>query len=402
MHTLVFLAASPNDLIPKLVAIGIIVLLLGIGLKILRQPYIVAYIVAGVFLGKDGFGIMTDQGLIDVMGELGLILLLFFIGMEISLPAFVKRWQVPVFGTFMQIIASIALVGLIGYFLNWELTRVLTIGFVISLSSSAVVIKLLQDRDETKTPIGQNVVSILLMQDILIVPMLITINTLGGQSMDTGATVKLILGGIILVALIFWIIKKETLHLPFRDIIEKDHELQVILALSICLGCSAATAWFGISSALGAFVGGMIVHSFQSTHWFHDSLHSFRVLFVAVFFISIGMLIDLQFIFEHWSTILLLLVAIYASNHLLNAVVLYYLTRSWRLALYGGALLGQIGELSFVLSAAAYHTDIIGDFTYQLVIVIIALSLLFSPIWITLSRRFLNRQREPISEIIDS
>jgi CPA2 family monovalent cation:H+ antiporter-2 len=386
---MIFLSAINPELV-NLVLISIIIILIGSFLKFFKQPYIIAYIIAGVLIGKHGFGLITDEDSIRVIGEFGLILLLFFIGMEISLPEFIKNWKIPTIGTIIQIIGSVLILSLIGWGFDWNMNRIVTLGFIISLSSSAVVIKLLQDNNESHTKIGKSVISILLVQDILIVPMLIITTYLGGEIPSTKDIVLQLVGGALLVTGIIWILKKKEFSLPYSDKIKADHEIQVFVAILFCFGFAILTAFFGISAALGSFVGGMVVHAARSTEWFHDSLHSFRVVFVAVFFASIGMLIDLAFLIENWKIIGLLIASVYICNHLINSVILYFFEKNWKTSIYGGALLAQIGELSFVISSTAYHAGIIGDYAYQLTIVVISLTLLISPFWIAATKKILK------------
>lgn len=383
-------AFNPNLLL--FVLIGVVVIVMAAILRRFKQPFIIAYILAGVLLGKDGFGIVTDSKLIEALGEFGLILILFFIGMEISLPDFLKKWKVAVFGTIGQIVASVLLMWGIGSFMGWEMNRIIVLGFMISLSSSAVIIKLLQDANESNTPIGEYIISILLMQDILIVPMLIITGYLGGTSPSTGEVLAQIIGGILLIACMVWVFRKQHFKIPFSKSFEKDHELQIFFAFLVCFGFAVITALFGLSAALGAFVAGMIVHAAKSTEWFHDSLHSFRVVFVALFFVSIGMLIDINFIIENWKAVSLVLLTVYVSNHFINAAILQFFTKNWKLSMYGGALLAQIGELGFVVVSTAYYAKVIGDYAYQLTIVTIALTLLVSPFWIAATKKIFRIQ----------
>ncbi len=378
----------------SIVIIGIVIILVGGILKAFKQPYIIAYILVGVLVGDHGFKLITDKDIIQPIGEFGLILLLFFIGMEISLPRLIKYWRVPTIGTLFQIGGSILMVAIIGWFNGWGMDRILVLGFIISLSSSAVVIKLLQDNKELDTRTGQSVVSILLMQDILIVPLLIITNYVGGSTPSFVEVVLQIIGGLLIIGGIVWIIRKKHISLPFSEKIHDDHELQVFLAIVICFGFAVITSFFGLSAALGAFVGGMFIHAARSTEWIHDVMHSFRVIFVAVFFISIGMLIDLSFLMEHWKTIVGLLVAVYLGNHLINSVIIHYFQKDWRASFYGGALLAQIGELSFLVASSAYYSEIISDFEYQLAIIIISLTLLISPFWISGTKRLAGLKKQ--------
>lgn len=391
------LAISPGLL--NIVLISVIVIIIGSILKFFKQPYIIAYILAGVLIGKHGFGLVTDVESIKVIGELGLILLLFFIGMETSLPDFIKNWKVPTFGTILQVIGSVLMVAAIGYFLDWTINRIVVLGFIVSLSSSAVVIKLLQDNNESDTKIGQSVISILLTQDILIVPMLIITSYLGGNIPSVKEMSLQIIGGVLLVAGIIWVLRKKKFTLPFSEKMENDHEMQVFMAIIVCFGFAVTTAFFGISAALGAFVGGKVVNASHSTEWFHDSLHSFRVVFVAIFFASVGMLIDISFLLENWKIIALLIAVAYIGNQFINSVVIYYFVKDWKASFYGGALLAQIGELSFVLASTAFYANIITDFGYQLAIIVISLTLLISPFWISATKKILGINKQIVAAV---
>lgn len=385
-----FILSSFNPELLNILFISIIIIILGSILKLFKQPTLIAYILAGVLIGRDGFGIITDEASIRATGEFGLILLLFFIGMEISLPVFIKNWRIPTIGTILQIIGSILIVAMIGAFLDWSLNQIIVVGCIISLSSSAVVIKLLQDNNETQTEIGQSVISILLVQDILIVPMLILTSYLGGSSPSGSDIILQVCGGLLLIGGIIWVLRKKEFTLPFSKRMKNDHEMQVFLAIFTCFGFAVLTAIFGMSAALGAFVGGMVVHAARSTEWIHDSLHSFRVVFVAVFFASVGMMIDISFLMENWDIIILIIMAVYIGNHFVNSLVIHYFGRDWKMSLYGGALLAQIGELSFVLASTAFYSEIITSFEYQLTIIVISLTLLISPFWISLTKKIVG------------
>jgi len=376
------LAVNTNPYYLDFLLLGLIIIGIGSVLRYFKQPLIIAYILAGVLLGRHGFEIITDQKVITSMGEIGLILLMFFIGMDLDLPRLIRNWKAATIGTILQILASIMMVGLIGMAFSWSWNRIILLGFVISLSSSAVVIKLLQDNKENHTTIGQSVISILLVQDILIVPMLIITQYLGGTAPSMNGIILQLLGGFLLVTGIIWVLKHPQFSIPFEKRFEEDHEMQVFFALIICFGMAVSTAFFGLSAALGAFVAGMIVHAAKSTEWFHDSLHAFRIIFVAIFFVSIGMLIDITFIIDHWEIISLLLISVYLGNHFINSIIIHAFDRNWKNSLYGGALLAQIGELSFILVSGAYFSGIISEFDYQLTIIVISLTLLFSPLWI--------------------
>ncbi|NNC94621.1 MAG: cation:proton antiporter [Chitinophagales bacterium] len=387
------LSTGVDPILTKLVLISLGIIVLGFFLKRLKQPYIVAYILAGVIMGPSVLGIVSDESLISNLGSFGLVLLLFFIGMEISLPQLISNLKISVIGTVLQVGFSILAVWSIGFFLDWPLYRIILLGFVISISSTAVVIKLLQDRNETNSKTGQNVIGILLAQDVIIVPMLITLNYLSGQKPENIEVLKQVVGGCFMVGIIVWVMRKKEIRFPFDDKIKADHEMQVFAAIAVCFGFSVITAFLGLSSALGAFIAGILVSSAQATKWVHESLHAFRVVFVAIFFVSIGMLIDLSFLHENLSVVMLLVLAVFLTNNIINAVVLRILGVDWRSSIYSGAILAQIGEFSFILGATAFAMNMIVDYTYQLIISVISITLVISPIWIVIVRSILMRNK---------
>jgi CPA2 family monovalent cation:H+ antiporter-2 len=190
-----------------------------------------------------------------------------------------------------------------------------------------------------------------------------------------------------MLGMVVWMTVRKVVHLPFSTKIKTDHELQVFAALALCFGFAGLSALFGLSTALGAFLAGMLVATAKETQWVHHHLEPFRVVFLALFFVSVGMLVNLKFVLAHWWKLGLLVLMILLVKTIMNGVVLRWLGYSWREGLYGGALLAQIGEFSFVLAAVGTQAGLISDFGHQMAIAIIALSLLVAPLWIRLAQR---------------
>jgi len=284
-----------DPFLPQAVGAIFFILLLGFILKFFRQPHVVAYLIAGIFIGPWGFGLVTDIDSISRLGTAGVVLLLFFVGMETDIHKLVENWKLIIFGTLMQIILSVGCVWLLGIWFDWSLARIVLIGFVISLSSTAIVIKLLQDNGMLSSSLGQSALGILLAQDLAIIPMLIIIGLLGAGNIDNVQLVKQGVGTLFAVALFAFVITRKQVHLPLSKWLKGDHELQLFAALGICFGLAMLTAWFELSTALGAFIAGMLVGAAKETLWVHRTLDSFRVLFVALFFVSVGMLLDISF-----------------------------------------------------------------------------------------------------------
>lgn len=368
---------------PALVGSLTAILLLGLVLRRLRQPYVVAYLIAGVVLGPHGLSLITDEATLGRMGAIGVMLLLFFVGMEVSPERLVKRWRVPVLGTALQIGVSIGAAALIARWMSWPWQRAILVGFVISLSSTAVVIKVLEDSNELDSDMGQDVLGVLLVQDLALIPMLVVIGLLGGADVDPKTAAIQIGGGAALLGMLVFLAVRPRISLPLAGLMRGDRELQVFTALVICFGFSLLTALAQLSAALGAFAAGILIGAAKEEQWVHESLEPFRVVFVALFFVSIGLLVDLDFLWAFRLQIGLLVVAVLLTNTLINAVIFRLLGGSWRRSLYAGALLSQVGEFSFVLAAVGLQAGLISDFGYQLALAVIALSLLGSTICIT-------------------
>jgi len=386
-----------DPILPTLVASIVGILLIAIIMHKLKQPNVVGYLIAGIILGPMGLAIVDDHQLMDRLGTFGVVMLMFFIGMEVSPEELVQKWKLAVVGIILQVFISIAVISVIGYFVDWPLIRCILLGFVISLSSTAVILNILQTRGEMQTKHGRDVLTILLAQDIAVIPMLIVLGMLGGDKISSHEITFQIIGGVFLIGLCIFIIKHPGFKIPLiGNTIRKDRELQVFGAFVLCFGLALLSGWFSLSAALGAFVAGMVVAAAKEASWVHHSLEPFKTVFVALFFVSIGMLVDMHFIASHWWQVILLTVLVLLLNTFVNALIFKIMGESWRYSLYTGAILSQIGEFSFVLVAVGASTMIIVAETYQLVIAVIALSLLLSPLWISfIKKRTLDLEALP-------
>lgn len=378
-----------DPILPVFVGIILALLLLALVARAVRQPLIIGYLLAGLIMGPAGLGLVEDAETIGRLGAVGVVLLLFFIGLEVSPPSLTANWRVALVGTTLQIVATTALVFVFGEFLGWPFGRSILLGFVVSLSSTAVILKLLKDQGELETKVGQDVLGVLLTQDMFVIPMLIVIGLVAGERPDIGQAGLQFGGAAVLIGIVVWITIRKEFHLPFGKLIRDDQEFQVLAALLICFGLALLSGLLNLSTALGAFVAGMVIRAAREVEWAEDSLESFRVVFIALFFASIGMLVDLEFVVRHWWTILVLVLIVIVANTAINAAIMRLFGRSWRDSFYAGALLSQIGEFSFVLAAVGFQTGVINDFGYQMTIATVSISLLISPAWIALVKRIL-------------
>lgn len=387
-----------DPLLPQLVIIAIGIFAAGLVFRLLNQPYVVGYLIAGLALGPAGFAVVADADLITHLGALGVTLLLFFIGMEAEPKDLIAHWKVAVIGTLLQIGVSVLTVWAVGQWLEWPLGRILLLGFVLSLSSTAVVLTLLQNSGELRSHAGHISVGILLAQDFAVVPMIIILGLLGGDEPDAAVLTMQGIGGVALMAVVIWAFRGKHNRLPLPAIVRKDGELQIFVALILAFGLAWLSGVLHLSAALGAFVAGLAVAAARETYWLRRRLEPFHIVMVALFFVSVGMLIDFDFLLEHWWKVLLLVIVVLLSNTFLTALVLRMLGERWSQALYVGAMLGQIGEFSFVLAALGKSGGLISDFAYQMTLAVIVLSLMASAPWIALWRRLLHVSKQAEAE----
>jgi len=253
------------------------------------------------------------------------------------------------------------------------------------------VLNYLRETGQTEAKIGKDALGVLLAQDLAVIPMLIVINFFGSGGVDGETIVLQLVGGGLALALLSWIVWGKNLRLPFSEKLRGDRELQIFVAFALCLGFALLAESFELSASLGAFLAGMLVGAARETEWVADRMEPFRVVFVAVFFVSVGLLVSLDFVLEHAMLVGFIAVAVLLGNTLINALIFHALGDPWRYSFYAGAHLAQIGEFSFVLAAVGVQSKLITSFEYQLVIAVISATLLLSPAWIGLIGRAQRR-----------
>jgi CPA2 family monovalent cation:H+ antiporter-2 len=232
---------------------------------------------------------------------------------------------------------------------------------------------------------------VLLAQDLAVIPMLIVIGLFGKGGIDGGTVLLQLLGGALALALLTWIVLGKNLQLPFSGRLRGDREMQIFVAFALCLGFALLAEGFQLSASLGAFLAGLLVGAARDTEWVADRMEPFRVVFVALFFVSVGLLVSVDFVVEHAALVGFITLAVLVGNTAINALIFRTLGDRWRYSLYAGAHLAQIGEFSFVLIAVGLSRGLITAFEYQLVIAVISASLLLSPAWIALIGRAQRR-----------
>jgi CPA2 family monovalent cation:H+ antiporter-2 len=365
----------------------LLILLLIALLKKLKQPYIVAYIIAGVLLGPYAGHLFNNADDAASVGEFGLLLLMFFLGMEIEIPNNKSLLFKPVIAQTVKMVLSGLFAFCLGRFFHLGNYSILLIAILFIFNSTAVVSEYLSKNGELDTVFGQSLLNILLLQDILLAPVLTFLQVLGKSELSV---LKLLFacGFCVLIFTLLRATRNER-SLKFINLkgMQSDHELQVFTGCLLCLGFALLAERSGLSASIGSFAAGMFIGRISNLRWLENVLKPFRVFFVALFFVSIGLRLDLNFIGENFQLILSGVLLVLLGNSLLSAVTFKALKYKWRQSLYGGALLSQTGEFGIVACTLAYQMELIDNNLFKAGISITALTLLFSTTWITILKK---------------
>ncbi len=366
----------------------VIAVLAGLGLMRLKQPPLVGFILAGVIMGPTGFRLISNNDNVTALAEMGVLVLLFFIGTELSLKAFVATLKPAVIVAAGQLAAAM----LIGFAIAW-LTDATTaegtiLGFIIALSSTVVAMKMLDDMGALRRMPGRITVGVLIAQDIAVVPMLILVSSFGGaETSALGLLLKIAVAVGLLGALLWWLGRSPKIKAPFDEQVGDNVELLALGSLAACFGAAAISGTIGLSPAYGAFVAGLVIGNSTLRNKVIPVIEPIQSVLLVVFFLSIGLLIDLTYIREHLGVVLAASLFVVAMKTILNVFLLRIAGFDRETALVGGLSMAQIGEFSFVLAAAGFTAGALGYDIYRLSIAVTAITLLFSPAWMALMHR---------------
>ncbi len=353
----------------------------GTVLNRLKQPVLVGYIVVGFLVGPSVFGIIHDEKQVQVFAEFGILLLLFIVGIELDLKKFAPVYKAAIIVACSQITISLLSMFALGQLLDWPLARILLLGFALSLSSTAVAIQLLKDRGELNTHLGRSTIGILIAQDIAVIPMLLIVNGLGGDNFNVFDITKLVFALSFMAALIYSLNKYPQFFTKIIDRIPVENQ-SAVTGLALCFSAAALSGLIGISTAYGAFLAGLILGNTSKHAAYEANIRPIFEVLMMVFFLSIGLLLDIEFLFNNFSVVMLLLLLAMGVKTIVNIYLLKRLGFSRKNSFIMGASLGQIGEFSFVLAALGLSVGAILPEGYKFVVSIIALSLIVTPVWL--------------------
>jgi len=357
----------------------------------IRVPAIIGYLITGIIAGPYLLKLISSPENVEVMAEIGVILLMFTIGLEFSLNHLLNIRKVVFLGGFMQLLLTATMAMLAARVFHFEWTESLFVGFLTALSSTAVVMKLLQERSELTTHYGKTIVGILIFQDIILIPLLLFTPMLGGATADVGHDLLILMLKTSGIMFFIWVGTKWLMPWLLHLIaMTRSQELFLMSLLLICLAVAMLTHQLGMSLAFGAFLAGLMISDTEYSHSAFGNLIPFKDVFTSFFFVSIGMLLDLGFVAEHpWlviGTVLLVIVL----KAFVAGMTAFSLGHTFFGTVVVGLSLAQVGEFSFILAGLGLMHNIITPYHYQLFLAVAITSMALSPLMIQISRPLAN------------
>ena len=346
----------------------------------LSVPSIVGFLLTGLIAGPHGLGLIQVDREVEILAEIGVILLLFAIGIEFSLKNLLRIKQSVLIGGSLQVgltlLAAFALARHFGQATNESLF----IGCLAAVSSTAIVMKLLQERDETRTPHGSTALAILIFQDIVIVPMMLITPILAGEASDMSRALILLLAkGMVMIAVVFVGAKYVVPLILSQVLLTRSREVFLLSVLAICLAVVWLTSRFGVSLALGAFLAGLIVSESESSHEALGHISPFRDVFTSFFFVSVGMLLDFHMLFQKPLLIAGLTIGVLVAKSIIAGGVTSMLGYPLRTAILAGLTLSQMGEFGFILAKSGIEHGLLSDANYKLFLAVSVVTMAATP-----------------------
>ena len=367
-------------LLPDIVAIfclSIGVLLVCHQIKI---PPIVGFLLTGVLCGPTALGLVQNPHAVELLAEIGVVLLLFSIGLEMSGEE-LMRLKRPVFvgGTAQVVLTIGAFMGL-GVLIGQTWQESMMYGFLASLSSTAIVLSRLQQKAQSESPQGRLDFSVLIFQDIAVVPMMLAIPILAGEG-DTDIWGMLISAGRTLVILVGgWLLARHVVPRVMQLVLRtRSKELMLMTVLGLCFAIALGTAALGLSLALGAFLAGLLLSGSEYSLNVLEGILPFKDVFTSLFFISVGMLLDVDFLVHHLDKVFLFAALLILLKSVLSLPPMLLVGYPLRVSILAAMSLAQIGEFSFVLASSAVNGGLMDDDAYQMFLAASIVTMILTP-----------------------
>ncbi|HZT69643.1 MAG TPA: cation:proton antiporter [Terriglobia bacterium] len=375
-----------NDLLLDLLILFGFATLIAVIVRRARQSAIVAYLLTGIVVGPSGLSLIANRGAIETMAEFGVALLLFTIGMEFSLSRIVAMRRLVLGAGGRQVVLTIAVVLGLTILANHDWRQGIYWGFLVAASSTAIVLKLLMEREEMETIHGRIIVGVLLFQDLCVVPMMAVLPALTAPPGKMVLAVVFALTKVIGAGALILFAARFFFPLLWSRIVEvRTSEIFIIAVIFFSLGTAWASASLGLSLALGAFIAGIALSETSYAYQIHAEVLPFRDSFNSLFFISIGMLLDLKFVHQHWAAVLGIAALIFVLKMLTGFSSVLSMGFTARKSLLAGLSLAQVGEFSFILLHQGERLNLVPAGEYQIFLAAAIITMMLTPAVVQLS-----------------
>lgn len=363
-----------------------VVIILGLSVLVIlvfqriKLPTILGFLLTGVLAGPHGFSLIHATHEVEILAEIGVILLLFVIGLEFSLKSLMAIKKTVFVGGSVQVFITIAVTALSFYLTGLALNASVFMGFLFALSSTAIVLKLLQESGTINTPHGKISLAILIYQDIIVVPMMLVTPLMTGAGGNLGEAVMVLLGKAVAVILVVVLGARYVVpRLLYAVARTKSKELFVLTIVVLCFSVAWMTSIAGLSLALGAFMAGLIISESEYSHQATGNILPFREIFTSFFFVSIGMLLDVQFFIGHLGWVVLFALVVMVAKGVIASIAALVLQYPIRTVLLTGLSLFQVGEFAFILSKTGLENNLLSDELYQYFLAISLMTMAATP-----------------------
>jgi CPA2 family monovalent cation:H+ antiporter-2 len=346
----------------------------------LKIPTVLGFLITGVIAGPDALGLTQNKENISIFAEIGIVFLLFSIGIEFSLKDLVRIKRQVFLGGFIQLLGTVGVFALLFVGFSIRFHEAMMLGLLFAFSSTAIVLKVLHELGKIQTEQGKSAMAVLVFQDIAVIPLMLLLPGLTeGSSGVSLHILQLLFKAGLTVVLVIYITRSVMPKLLYAVARSKSQELFLMTVLVICLSVAWLTAKMGLSLSLGAFLAGLIISESEYSHEAFSTILPFREVFTSFFFISIGLLVDLHFFGANAIFILTVTILIVALKALISGLAVFATQRNIRTALLSGLYIAQVGEFSFVLAGIAAEFKLISLDNYQLFLSISVLSMGLTP-----------------------
>jgi len=369
---------TSNLLTDLLIIFGLSIPVVYIFFRLKISP-LVGFLIAGILAGPYGLGLIQETEHIEVMSEIGVVLLLFTIGIEFSLRELLKIKRIVLLGGGLQISITTAVVSLLLWRLGYSPETAVFMGLIVSLSSTAIVLKLLQEKGEIYSAHGRIALGILIFQDIAAVLIIILAPLLAGEAIVGSDLLELLLRGIGLVLLTLVSARYVVPFVLFNVAKTRNNELFLLSVVVIGLAVAWITSKSGLSLALGAFLAGLIISESEYAAQALGTVIPFKDMFMSIFFISTGMMLNLDQMLTHLPLILTATVLVLFLKTFINAFTTFFIGFPLHTMLLVGFSLAQIGEFSLVTAQVGFENGIFSEAIYQQFLAVTVLSMVLTP-----------------------